>query len=244
MPTILDPTHPAFHLSSSQIRSYLRWSERMAWALAILIPLTGLLAGTQKGLAISLAMAAILGFLARELGRGQSEAAIGLFIFALTRVLVGQLGLIPVPMLFALVELVVFAQGARAAMALKRESLQTPAGDAIPSAAASPPPLPPERGWTKRVWFDLTVGVVLVVISVTTFILIFADLPSDAWGGVGLLLIPILQLAVILVGFALIVAALGGTAGRLWVPKLRWITYLVLLGGLAMFGGLFTAPFS
>jgi hypothetical protein len=242
MPPIFDPNHSAFDLSPTQIQSYLRWSERLAWALALLIPFTALLVGNRPGMVLAVGMTAILVFLAREVGGGKSEAAIGLLFFALARLLGGLLGLLVVPVLFALVEIVVFAQGARAAMALKRGPLRSRAGDAVPLAAAHAPARlpawPPEKGWTKHVWFDLTVGLVLIVSSITSFMWLFTGLQSSgSWGGIGLLLIPVVQLAAILLGCALLVAAWGGMRGRTWVPTLRWITYLVMLGGMAAFGG-------
>jgi hypothetical protein len=229
MTALFDPSHSAYDLSSTQIQSYLRWSSRLAWALALLIPFTALLVGGQLAMILAVGMAAILVFLARELERGKSEAAVGLLVFALARLLGGMLGLLVVPVLFALVEVLVFAQGARAAMALKRG----------PSAAPTPTHRParlPEKGWSRLAWFDLTVGAGLIVLSILSFKWLFEGLPNDAWGGIGLLLIPIIQLAAVLLGAALLVAAWGGSQGRSWVPKLRWITYLVILGGMAAFG--------
>ena len=184
---------------------------------------------------LAVGMAAILVFLARELDRGKSEAAVGLLVFALARLLGGMLGLLVVPVLFALVEVLVFAQGARAAVALKRGPRLQAEPSASPAPAHRPAPLP-EKGWSRLACFDLTVGAVLIGLSILSFKWLFEGLPSDAWGGIGLLLIPIVQLAAVLLGAALLVAAWGGSQGRPWVPKLRWITYLVILGGMAAFG--------
>jgi hypothetical protein len=107
MTALFDPSHSAYDLSSTQIQSYLRWSSRLAWALALLIPFTALLVGGQLAMILAVGMAAILVFLARELERGKSEAAVGLLVFALARLLGGMLGLLVVPVLFALVEVLV-----------------------------------------------------------------------------------------------------------------------------------------
>ena len=239
MPDIFDPDHPAFALTPEQSHRYLLWSERLAYALAILLGLAAVILGKRQ-LAASLLSAAVFFFFARQLSQGKTDSAIGLLLFAVGRLFATLLGIIHVPTLFALAEITVFGQGARGAIALKRPlPVDSETGRPLAQPRTSVTASPPETGWTSRVRFDLATGVVLIVVSITSFTWLFQGVPSSGYmGGPGILLIVGVQLIAILLGLALIVAAFGGMSGGRWVPMFRWIIYLVIVGGILLFGQL------
>lgn len=217
-------------MSSEWNERYLRWSWWLCYLLVVAVPVRALIVNGSTFLPGALLTSVIFLFLGRLIRRGNLGAAAALVVMATLRLFAAYHGLLPIPVPVILGELVVFALGLRAAIALHRQETTSD-----PAVAVAPDP--DEPAGTVGVSRDLLVGVIIVAICGFTFPWLFRVMARpDAMGTPSMLLIPLVQLVGIILGGLLIVAALAMRSGRAWGQTLRGGVYIVMLGVVLLFG--------
>ena len=269
MPPTLTAPHPIFALSRERSRSYLYWARRLVQAEGVIL-LLGALMMFLRGYVPSTSPYAWLGVAALgilsltlgwQVGRGSAPAVMILLGLSISR---GVMNFVPgapewwttFPLL-TLVELFVFTQGARGAIALAqrggssakpaaapipvkpiaRTELRVPQPNAQPGIVARKPfkfimPVEPDtqaEERDRRFAVDCAVAALAGAISI---VYMSTDVPTHSEGlqGLGETLLVMFGMFNFLVTVVLLVSSIFARKGKSWAKGLRVAAYTVLIG--------------
>jgi hypothetical protein len=264
MPPMLTTTHPIFALPRERSRSYLNWGRRLAQAEAILLLFgacslldASAASGHINPFAIAAAGMAILWLiLGHYVGRGSAHAAIILLGLSISR---QAMAFMPGASEFwtalsplILVDLFVFAQAARGAIALARPIIASPMETATVFRPRPAPALAStvsgrefkwpvdwvessasERATPTSIWapnfsVDFTVAASLVAVAMA-WLNHAAGVNTEGVGGLAALFDYVCALFHLIVATVLFAAAYGGAKGKSWARGTRTFAYGALL---------------
>jgi hypothetical protein len=265
MPLTLSASHPIFVLPSDRSRSYLRWAKWLAYIEGTILLMGSLMILSRTGvahmnqLAIGAAALAILSLsLGLHVGRGSARAGVILLGLAISR---GVMTFVPgapdwwttFPLLTVL-ELFVFAQAVRAAVALTRdEDVIVTTAPITARAFATAPPIPKPHAQTtaptaprpfryiapvpdpqaeligpRSPFVDY---VVAGVIGVFSLFAMNTHIPSgEGLMGVGETLLVLFGFFNFVLVVILLVSAAKARKGKRWAQRVRGGVYWLLLG--------------
>ena len=218
MPLTATAPHPLFVLPPERGRTYLNWARWLAYAEGIILVLGAAMMisrGQISQIKITVGLAILSLTLGWQVGRGSAGAAMILLGLSISR---GVMTFIPgapewwttFPPL-TLLELFVFGQGARAAIA----------------HAQSEPGTQPTF-WARSYFVDLVVAVILGALS---FVAMNIHVPTgEGLMGVGKILIVLLGIFHFFVAVVLLVSGTKARSGARWGRRVRSIVYWLLLG--------------
>jgi len=260
MSSLLAPTHPFFAISPERARSYVTWGRRLAQAegIILLIGACAMLPPVDPGFPInpfSIGVAA-LGFLsltlAWYLGGGSPSAAVILLGLSISR---AAMLLVPgapdawatAPIL-ALLELFVFGQAARGAIALaKPQARENPEAPIIPSprhvasvaqTRTAPPALDPNFKWpvawteepqaSHPTWingFGADLAVAAIVAGLGLYALTRPIPHNEGLQGMSEALTALVGLFNLLPAALLVIGGNAARKDKTWGRRLRFVVY-------------------
>jgi len=276
MPPALDATHPVFALPPERSRAYLRWAQRLAQAEGIIL-LVGSALTVFSGRGAPAAEAAAVGIIALALlsltlgwqvARGSAQAAVILLGLSASRSVVALVPGAPDwwtnPLPLALLELFVFGQGVRGAIALARHRASA---DSFGGNAAAVELMPPAmarmlgeataagaalwsrlerylerwlarlRQWPRSAVIDIAVAVVIGRFSLRGMA---TPIPrGEGLMGLAEALTCLFSAVNFLLSATLLVAALGTLKAKSWATGLRVCAYVLLAASVWVFSGMF-----
>lgn len=276
MPPALDASHPVFALPPERSRAYLRWTQRLAQAEGIILligsGLTAVGGRTAAGSATAgvgiVALALLSLTLGWQVARGSPRAAVILLGLSVSRSLAalapGAAEWWTSPLPLTLLELFVFAQGVRGAIALAQHhasadpfagsaaavELMTPGmarvlGEATAAGADRwsrlerylESRLARLRQWPRSAPIDIAVAVVIGWFSVRGMT---TPIPrGEGLIGLAEVLTCLFSAVNFLVSVTLLVAARGTLKAKTWATGLRVCAYVLLAASVWVYSGMF-----